>query len=60
MNRSEVASREAAIGFCWTAIAVNTRLDRIGWQSGAGFAECAATQREQRIGESVGLVLKWT
>ena len=42
------------------AIAVNTRIDRIGWQMGAGFAECAATQREQRIGESVALALKWT
>lgn len=60
MNSSEVLSREAAIGLCWTAIAVTTLLDRMGWQSGAGFAECAATQREQRIGESAGLALKWT
>ena len=42
------------------ATAVYTRLVRIGWQIGEGLAECAATQREQRIGESVALALKWT
>lgn len=60
MNRSEEASQAQAIGFCWTANDLNTRTARIGRQMGAGFAECAATQREQRIGESVALALKWT
>ena len=54
-----MARWEPLTGFWVVGKTASIRTDRNGWQMGAGFAECAATQSEQRIGESVAADLKW-
>ena len=58
-KRSDVTRREPAIGLCWVGSGAKILGLRMGWQRTAGFAECAATQSEHRIGASVACAFRW-